>query len=65
MTAPAGHDPPAGARRRTGKDHVNSYGLGRVCEAPGCKTELSRYNATGSCWVHEKVRSLLLSAWLH
>lgn len=65
MTASAGPDLPAGARRRTGKDHVNSYGAGRVCEARGCKTELSRYNATGTCWVHDKARSLLLSTWLH
>ena len=65
MTEAAGTDPPPGARRRTGKDHVNSYGGGRVCEAPGCRTELSRYNATGTCWSHDKARSLLLSTWLH
>jgi hypothetical protein len=54
-----------GVRRRTGKDHVNSYGRGRVCEAPDCHTELSRYNATGSCWLHDKTRSLVVYAWLH
>jgi hypothetical protein len=65
MTTSTAADPPAGAPRRTGKDHVDSYGRGRVCEAPGCRTELSRYNATGSCWLHDKARSLLVSTWLH
>lgn len=62
MTAVAGTNPPAW--RRSGKDHIKSYGCGRVCEARGCNTELSRYNATGACWVHDQVRSALLSSWL-
>ena len=41
-------------RRRTGKGPVDSYGDGRVCEAPGCATQLSRYNSGSACWLHDR-----------
>ncbi len=44
-----------GRRRRTGKGHVDSYGQGRVCEASGCATHLSRYNSGSVCWLHDMV----------
>jgi hypothetical protein len=58
-TGSAGHvliDPDnevPGQRRRTGKGHVDSYGLGRVCGASGCSTQLSRYNSGSVCWLHD------------
>jgi hypothetical protein len=45
----------AGQRRRTGKGHVDSYGLGRVCAVSGCATQLSRYNSGSVCWLHDMV----------
>ena len=42
-------------RRRTGKGHVDSYGPGRVCAASGCATQLSQYNSSSVCWLHDKV----------
>jgi hypothetical protein len=44
-----------GQRRRTGKGHVDSYGLGRVCQASACATQLSRYNSGSVCWLHDTV----------
>ncbi|HEV7863832.1 MAG TPA: hypothetical protein VGR20_14065 [Acidimicrobiia bacterium] len=52
-----------GQRRRTGRGHVDSYGEGRVCEAPECETELSRYNSSGACWLHDRTRFTLVSQW--
>lgn len=46
------HVPVPGERRRTGKGHVDSYGQDRVCAAPGCETQLSRYNGAPTCWRH-------------
>ena len=57
------HDPGPGERRRTGHGHIDSYGEGRVCEAPECTTALSRYNSSGACWLHDKTRFLLVAAW--
>jgi len=54
----------AGQRRRTGKGHVDSYGHGRVCEAPGCATHLSRYNSGSACWLHDKT-VVSASHWTH
>ena len=62
-TGSAGHDPVPGQKRRTGSGHIDSYGEGRVCEARGCSTELSRYNSSGSCWLHDKARILLVARW--
>ncbi len=59
-TGTAGQAPP---ERRTGRGHVESYGRGRICEAPDCTTELSRYNSNTACWLHDKSRFLLVSAW--
>jgi len=39
-------------RRRT-RGHVASFGGGRVCTAADCDTQLSRYNDTEKCSVHE------------
>jgi hypothetical protein len=41
--------------RRTGKGHIASYGLGRVCAVSGCATQLSRYNSGSVCWLHDMV----------
>lgn len=57
------HDAGPGERRRTGHGHIDSYGEGRICEAPQCTTALSKYNATGACWLHDKTRFLLVAAW--
>jgi hypothetical protein len=40
---------------RVGVDHrVQCFDAGRVCEAPGCVTVLSVYNASPFCWQHER-----------
>jgi hypothetical protein len=57
------HTPEPGERRRTGRGHVNSYGLDRVCAAPGCETELSRYNAAPTCWRHRDYRVGFAERW--
>jgi hypothetical protein len=44
-----------GQRRRTGTGHIDSYGHGRVCAAPGCATKLSRYNSGTACWLHDEI----------
>jgi hypothetical protein len=47
---------------RVGIDHarVQSFEAGRVCDAPGCSTVLSVYNASPLCWQHEgRHRSLV------
>jgi len=36
-----------------------TYRAGRVCEADGCTTLLSRYNRSDLCWQHEPVRAYL------
>ena len=46
--------PAPGERRRTGRGHVDSFGEGRVCAAPDCATELSRYNPSSACWLHDE-----------
>ena len=57
-------DTAPGERRRTGRGHIDSYGHGRVCEAAGCATQLSRYNPGITCWLHDQT---LVSAsyWTH
>lgn len=55
-TEPEAASPEPGARRRTGKGHVDSYGEGRVCAAPECETQLSRYNDNPACWRHQELR---------
>jgi hypothetical protein len=32
-----------------------THELGRVCQAAGCETKLSRYNASRFCWQHAEV----------
>jgi hypothetical protein len=41
----------------TGKvsDRIPAYERGRVCEAWGCTTILSKYNSSHYCAVHERV----------
>ena len=41
---------------RTGRGHVASFGVGRVCEVSECDTVLSRYNDTGVCWSHDDTK---------
>jgi hypothetical protein len=36
-------------------DRISAYEHGRVCEAPGCTTILSKYNSSHFCAVHERV----------
>jgi hypothetical protein len=42
-------------RLRAGRvaDRVKDYGVGRLCEAPGCSTRLSIYNPESRCALHE------------
>lgn len=44
----------------TGQNAV--YDQGRVCQEPTCATVLSIYNASGSCWQHEKPHTYVLQA---
>jgi hypothetical protein len=48
----------------TGKasDRIPAYERGRVCEAWGCATILSKYNASHFCAVHERVDTRRRSA---
>ena len=32
-----------------------AFEQGRVCSAPGCDTQLSKYNASDRCWQHADV----------
>lgn len=51
--------PAPGTARRTGPGHVVSYGDGRICAAPGCRTQLSRYNGSRLCSArHQAFRAL-------
>jgi hypothetical protein len=36
-----------------------TYREGRVCDADGCETLLSRYNRSDLCWQHEPLRAYL------
>lgn len=50
-------------RMAPGDARVNPvHRSGRVCEAPSCATVLSIYNATGSCWQHERPHAYVLQA---
>lgn len=53
-----------GQRRRTGRGHIDSYGHGRVCEAGGCTTKLSRYNPGSTCGLHDAA-VLSTRRWTH
>jgi len=44
--------PAPGEKRKGGRGHIDSYGDGRVCGAPRCDTNLSRYNAATVCANH-------------
>ena len=46
--------PDGGSRRN--RQHVSTFGVGRVCVEPTCKTTLSRYNADNLCWRHAGAR---------
>ena len=62
MTAPKSSvpepNPSAGTPRTTGRGHLTSYGVGRVCALPDCATRLSRYNSTVLCSVHAQAERL-------
>ena len=34
-------------------DRIAAFGLGRICESPGCDTVLSKYNSSHFCSVHD------------
>ena len=34
-------------------DRIAAFGRGRICEAPGCDTVLSKYNSSHFCSVHD------------
>ena len=34
-------------------DRIAAFGLGRICETPGCDTVLSKYNPAHFCSVHD------------
>jgi len=38
---------------RPRRGEIPSFGQGRTCATPGCKTTLSRYNRDARCWRHE------------
>jgi hypothetical protein len=44
----------------TGKvsDRIAAYEHGRVCEAQGCTTILSKYNSSHFCAVHDPARAV-------
>jgi hypothetical protein len=63
LVAPPSAGPVPGERRRTGKGHVDSYGQDRVCAAPECETQLSRYNAAPTCWRHRDFRVGFAERW--
>ena len=50
--------PVAGSRRN--RQHVTTFGIGRVCVEPTCKTTLSRYNGDDLCWRHAEARDTAL-----
>jgi hypothetical protein len=37
-----------------GRRSVAQHEAGRVCESPNCDTQLSIYNGSGQCSVHER-----------
>jgi len=39
-------------RSPRGRGQIASYGDGRTCAGPGCRTTLSRYNDSDLCWKH-------------
>lgn len=45
-----------GSRPRELPRPNRTYGEGRVCEQPGCRTRISRYNKSAYCWAHAPVR---------
>jgi hypothetical protein len=47
---PAGVVPARPPRQQRG--FITSYGVGRVCAEPGCRTTLSRYNKSDLCYPH-------------
>jgi hypothetical protein len=47
---PARVAPPRPPRQPRG--FITSYGVGRMCADPGCRTELSRYNKSQLCYPH-------------
>ncbi len=47
---PAGMAPVRPPRQQRG--FITSYGVGRVCADPGCRTTLSRYNKSDRCYPH-------------
>ena len=47
------------AAGRGGGRELQTYRAGRVCDADGCETLLSRYNRSDLCWQHEPVHSYL------
>jgi hypothetical protein len=58
--SPTSEETPAGERRRTGRGHIDSYGIGRVCGIASCRTRLSRYNSDTVCWMHARNPGLRL-----
>jgi hypothetical protein len=40
------------AQSLRGRGHISSYGDGRTCAVPGCRTIVSRYNESDRCWQH-------------
>ena len=37
---------------RQQRGFIRSYGVGRICADPGCRTALSRYNDSDLCYPH-------------
>jgi hypothetical protein len=39
---------------------LETFDKGRVCSDPDCQTQLSVYNASPTCWVHEQAKPFIL-----
>lgn len=40
-------------RRRSRREHIETFGDGRCCSVEGCVTTLSRYNGGDRCAAHD------------
>ena len=52
VATPAPTEPTSVGQRRRTSGHIDSFGDGRTCLAPGCNTTVSRYNKEPVCWRH-------------
>jgi hypothetical protein len=53
-TTTSGIDWVSGSQLVSGQP-VHTYRKGRICVTPGCRTQLSRYNPTRCCSIHNEL----------